>query len=480
MRQLVFVSILLCLSVFSLCLSFSSLFAQWEADRKLSSIDTAARLNENMGQCLAVNGDSIHIVWCNNQPGRNILYYKHSFDGGTTWSDDIPLVSSSTTSPDFPSIAVSGATVHVAYRDTLGGNGEGVTYYKRSLDGGNTWETSVSLGIYHWWPSIACVGERVFIALNDSHPGNTEVYFRRSTDNGTTWDSVKQISNAAGRSEDPSITASDGHVYMAWNDNRTGIMQTWYRHSSDWGTTWGDETQMTNAAQFAYFPFIHAVNNDVDLLWGNRTGSSYTVMYKHSSDHGATWSEEQALSNEVNATSAYPTLVRRDKNVHVTWFDFNSGVYYRRSNDGGSTWIPALQLVTAASNPGSPFIGLNNTALHLIWLDHRDGYSAIYYTRNLTGNSTNASVFENHDPMPGISVEAIPGSPNRIKVTGTISTIAPAALKIFNSLGAQVFSESILSVGYPDIDCSSFTAGLYFVSLESGNSRVVQKFVITQ
>jgi hypothetical protein len=88
-----------------------------------------------MGQSLAQSGDSLHVVWWDTQNGRSVIYYTHSFDTGRTWSKplqmtDVPDIC------DFPSIAVSGNTVHIAYRDTVAG--AYTTFYRRSLDGGMT------------------------------------------------------------------------------------------------------------------------------------------------------------------------------------------------------------------------------------------------------------------------------------------------------------------------------------------------------
>src|SRR2546423_384615 len=85
-------------------------FAQWSAPTKLSTADTSTRLNENMGRCLAVSGDSVHVVWVDAATG--VLYYKHSFDAGATWSTDAALTAGLS---DFSCIAVNGSTVHIAY-----------------------------------------------------------------------------------------------------------------------------------------------------------------------------------------------------------------------------------------------------------------------------------------------------------------------------------------------------------------------------
>ncbi|MGA2296801.1 MAG: sialidase family protein, partial [FCB group bacterium] len=248
---------------FFFCLNLN---AQWEADVKLSTNEVNALTNENMGQCIGVNGNVIHVVWSDVINGNGI-YYKRSTDGGTTWGPDT-RISGSPSISDFPSIAVVGNNIHVDYRDSIPGSRN--SNYIRSTDGGNTWGTPVSLGSYFWWPSISASDNGVFMSLNSQTTGNSEVWCRASTDNGITWNPVFQISNALGRSEDPSIAAGGGYVHLAWNDNRTGIMQTFYRRSTNLGATWGPEIQRTNTTVFAYCPVLSVSGADVDLVWGDR------------------------------------------------------------------------------------------------------------------------------------------------------------------------------------------------------------------
>ncbi len=370
-----------------------SAMAQWEPDQRISRGDSGVTLNENMGQCLAASGDSIHLVWCNPHSNGAHIFYRHSFDGGATWAADLPIAGTPANT-GFPSISVSGPMVHVAFRDTTGS--VYTSYYVRSTDAGMTWQPMISLGVYFWWPSITSFGNVVYVALNDNHPGNTEVYFRRSVDNGMTWDTVQQISNALGRSEDPSITASGSYVYMAWNDNRTGIMQTWYRSSSDNGLTWGPETQRSHAATFAYFPMIHAVGPNVDIANGERLGNTYQIFFMHSPDFGATWAPEQQVTFGTG-TAAYPTIARNDHSVDMVYSSFGANAAYINSTDGGLTWSAPDAIASAANKPGSTFIVKVGDTNHIIWLDSRNGFPAVYYKRSKIHSSANfeaPSVFD--------------------------------------------------------------------------------------
>jgi hypothetical protein len=362
------------------------LFAQWQPAIQLST-DTSAALNENMGQCLAVSGDSVHVVWEDFNVDSGAIFYRHSFDGGVTWGTiqrltNLPSVAA------FPSIAVFGNTVHVAYRDTR--DTTYVSYYLRSLDGGNTWDPPVSLGNYYWWPSVTCSGQMVCVALNSNEPGNSEVWFRRSTDNGTSWDSVFQISNALGRSEDPSIACGGGSVHLAWNDNRTGIMETWYRRSSDNGVTWGPETQLTHSTVFCYFPVLHVNGSDVDLAYGDRQTEDYEIHFMQSTDFGVTWDSSQQMTS-ANGNEAYPNIGADGQNIYLVWWLFGGAVSIEHSGDGSATWDSAATLVPAANKATNPFIVDANGTLHVIWVDSTSGRPTIYYQHTVNPGTSNFS-----------------------------------------------------------------------------------------
>jgi hypothetical protein len=378
LRAIVVVAIVA--SVFS---PLSPLQAQWEIDRAIS-VDTSAHLNENMGQCLAVSGDTVRVVWVENKSIGNRVSYRHSYDAGVTWGTDTAL-----TTPrkcDMPSIAVSGKYVHIAFRDTLGG--VNASFYMRSTDAGITWSTPVSLGAFYWWPSIATSGSYVYMGLNSNATGNSEVHFRRSSDNGLTWDSVIQISNATGRSEDQSISAADGFVYMAWNDNRTGTMQEWYRRSTDNGKTWEAEKQLTNTTTFAYCPLINAHGTFVDFAWAERstTDSKYGIRIVQSSDHGGTWGTATTLSNFIGCL--YPVIARTDSDIHVAWGSTGNSIDYRHSRGAGANWDSTANLVVPSLSPAyQSFIVASGRVLHAIWIDKRSGYPVVYYKRNPTANA---------------------------------------------------------------------------------------------
>jgi hypothetical protein len=378
--------------------------AQWEPDRKLSTNEVAATLNENMGHCLIADGETLHAVWCDTNSDGSAIYYKRSTDGGLTWGPDT-RISGTPSSDSFPLLALSGSTLHLVFlRDN--GTDQSASYYKRSTDGGDTWGPDVFLGNTTWWPGVAAAGPMVYVSLNNRvDADNSEVYFRRSTDNGTTWEPQQQISSALGRSEDPAIAADGTYVHLVWNDNRGGAgMMVYYRRSSDMGVTWGPETALTEAPQNTYFPTIHLSGADVDISYGDRQTGNYDIYYVHSPDFGSAWGAKQQIT-QTPIHDVYPAVARDGSDVHLLWWTMAEEILYLHSGDGGAGWDPVVSLV---GQQGSfPFVAVAGGTVHVIFVSKRDGHGAIYYKRKTSG-----SRLLRNTEWPGLSLPAIFAGPS--------------------------------------------------------------------
>lgn len=373
----------------ALLIEAATLTAQgWGPDVRLTN-DPAESYTCNV----AVNGDTVHVVWYDNRDGNTEIYCKHSTDGGTTWGPDTRLTNNSAESI-CPRVAVAGNNVHVAWRDNRDGNNE--IYYKRSTDGGTTWgaDTRLTNGavIPERGPVIAVSGNNIHIVWNDVRHGNPnwEIYYKRSTDNGSTWDTDTRLTNHPGPSFAPYIAVSGNNIHVTWWDIQgTSAYETFYKRSTDNGSTWSSDTRLTpNDGARSDCPFIASSGNDVYVVWHDaRFGYSgeEEVYYTHSGDNGVTWDAETRLTN-APARSEYPRIAVSGANLHVVWRDTRDGNYenyYKESIDNGLTWGPDIRLTDNPSTSFGLYIAVSVDKVHTVWYDDRDGNWEIYYKRYL-------------------------------------------------------------------------------------------------
>jgi len=121
-----------------------------------------------------------------------------------------------------PAVAVGGpSNVYVTWEDTTPGNNE--IFFVKSTDSGATWQTAANISKntgYSECPRIAINGtSTVYLVWDDTTPGNIEIFFKRSTDGGATWQTAKRLTYNAGDSNYPKIAHNNmANVYVVWSD----------------------------------------------------------------------------------------------------------------------------------------------------------------------------------------------------------------------------------------------------------------------
>jgi hypothetical protein len=369
--------------------------AEWGEEVKLSGNDARASLNENMGHCLIASDRTLHAVWTETRGADSAIHYRRSVDRGATWSDRV-RISPTPGFDSFPLLANSGEALHLVFL-RKSGTPQAASYYKRSPDGGATWEPDVLLGPTKWWPGVAAAGSMVYVSLNtvaEDEAKNSVVYLRRSTDGGKTWEDRQLISTAppraGGRAEDPAIMADGKTVQLVWNDNRDAApgkgMAVYYRSSSDQGKTWGRETALTRAPAYTYCPSIYLTGSHTDVVFADRQGGRFDVYHMHSTDLGATWGEKTQVT-KTSVGELYPAVVRDGPNVHMAWFS-KEGISYRRSRDAGKSWDPVVPLTKKGA---MPFLATAGEAVYVLFTSQRDGNQAVYFRCDPTGNKAAAA-----------------------------------------------------------------------------------------
>lgn len=154
----------------------------WGADVRLTG-DSLVSLEP----VIAASGTDVHVMWKEYRLGggwTQRILYRRSTDAGETWSDASRLTPDSIDAYYF-SVAASGQQVHLTWMGHPKSNQESHIYYVRSQDRGETWAPQVcltdSVSDYALFPSVAVSGPAVHVAWCERRDtvAYEEVYYRR-------------------------------------------------------------------------------------------------------------------------------------------------------------------------------------------------------------------------------------------------------------------------------------------------------------
>ena len=132
------------------------LHGQFTLQQRLSESDSISYLPYNNSNAISVIGQVVHIVYTDRRDGAGEVFYKRSLDGGMSWDTDKRLTDDDNVFSGRATIAAWNNQIHIVWMDRRDGNNE--LYYKRSTNNGNTWSDDVRLtndGAISEYPSMA-------------------------------------------------------------------------------------------------------------------------------------------------------------------------------------------------------------------------------------------------------------------------------------------------------------------------------------
>jgi hypothetical protein len=128
-----------------------------------------------------------------------------------------------------------------------------------------------------------------------------------------------------------------------------------------------------------------ASDGTVHVVWYDDTPGNREIYHKKTMDLGETWTTSRRLT--WNSGQSYCPTMSADSSggLHLVWSDSSPGnfeVYYRKSADGGATWIANRRLTWTAGFSEVPALGVDTSGnLHLVWQDNTPGNYEIYYKK---------------------------------------------------------------------------------------------------
>ena len=362
--RVIFISVVIALLLFSAVVYGDT----WTASKRLTN-----NVGDSYLPAIAVNGSNIYVVWSNHTQGNNEIYFKRSVNGGVTWTANMRLTNSAGDSY-LPAIAVNGSNIYVVWFEHTPGKNE--IYIKRSFNGGDTWTPDkriITNAGDAYPPAIAVNGPIIYVIWSDraSPPDSPDLHFKQSRDGGATWERSKRITDNAGGSCAAAMAVDGSTLHVVWQDDTPGNNEIYFKRSVNGGVTWGRDKRLTNNSAHSYLPAIAVDGSNIYVVWANYSQGNYQLYLRRSIDGGDTWTPYTQLTNKADY-SFYPAIAVNGSNVYVVWADDTPGnnrIYFKRSENRGVTWTTDTQLTGNANGSIDPAIAVNGSTIYLVWAD---------------------------------------------------------------------------------------------------------------
>lgn len=346
-----------------------------------------------------------YAVWQDDRSGGSDIYFSRSLDHGLNWSNTdrrLDTGAPGAGSASSPQIAAEEDYVFVVWEDSR--NGKPDIYFNRSLDNGATWlasdvriDTDVAGESASTRPRISCSGERVYVVWIDWRSATPSVRLNSSFDAGVTWmasdrkvnDPPDDKSVAAGAE----VCSTGSYVYVVWSDDRDGASDIYFDASWNGGFDWLATDRRLDSTMSGTSrsdnPRIACDDGNVYVVWQDERWGEPDVFFNRSTDSGSTWMPfDLRLNSDPAGTSrsTNPSLCCDGERVAVVWEAAKIGkhedIRFTSSEDAGTTWRGNAR-VDRADDVGSagsfePQVAMSAQRAVVTWSDERNGERDVY------------------------------------------------------------------------------------------------------
>lgn len=343
--------------------------------------------NHSQNITRAMSGNFVHIAWNEG----NKIYYKRNISNGMNgyWESPAALTNWGQVYPGNNPIGMAsfGNNVHIVMSWRPSGSDYYEILYRRSVNNGlnfEPWTKLCNTGVHSIQPSISVFRDNIYVAWAEYNSGGYEICFRYNSNNGdsSSWSTISSITGSSGNSTLPILASQENYVYLAWQDSDPGNKEIFFKRNINFGASgsWSYDVRITNNSGDSSFPDIAAVGKFVHLVWSDTSPGNGEIFYKKNINYGAesSWSTADRLTNNPGA-SGKPSIDAWGGRVSITWHDNNPGnweVFIKESIDFGESWTDAVRMTyNLGSSLNSKVDAVNNL---IFWDDDNPGNKEIF------------------------------------------------------------------------------------------------------
>jgi hypothetical protein len=445
----------------------------WTAETLLATNTNGCR-----EQDVAVSGQNVHLVYMDRGGSSNGLYYRRSTNGGRTWEAARLLVTMTYIWADFhPQIAAGGNSVRVVFHDKRGTYN--AIYLKQSTDNGATWWADITISNTSadaLKPDVCTKGDTIHVIW--------DMGYRRSTNGGSSWEAI----NAAVTGQ--AIACANGKVYVVGHTQVSGAYKATFQRYN--GTSWESVVQFATNGTSWPNPDVAADGNNVYIAWDQEIdtdGAPEEVRFRRSTDCGVNWGTDQRLAN-VGENYVYrsPRLAAASGKVHLTWYGDRDRywaveIYCKQSANGGASWGNTYRLTYNDYNSFDelPAVAAFADTVHIVWDRMANGTHSVYYIRKGIGQSVDVSECRGL-PIGGcrlaIAPNPVTGGFATVRFSGTSFIVHRSSLSLYDATGRCVHSSFVISPSSLVLDFRSLPAGIYLLKVDAGTMHKDIKLVV--
>ena len=247
-----------------------------------------------------------HIVWIDNRCGQYNVFYRRLFANGVLSGTNAP--NNDCGYQRQPQIVVTndGKTHMVLYR-------ENEVYYYR-LESGYWYSKNLSTSgnIFSGNPTLTTDGTAIYVAWDEGVNGH-DIRFRRSVDGGQTWSSMITVSGTPEFASFPNVSwaPASRRVYIAWSD-ATGASdlhtEIWFREFDPVTGTSSGASRLTYQGGDSGWPMLASPATRAELVWQDKAPGFFQVYREAGQIQSQSCNGSLTLNGSITLPDGTPAI----------------------------------------------------------------------------------------------------------------------------------------------------------------------------